>query len=324
MARMTLGGMHPHDHSGFQHEALLYAGLDEFLSKTAPLVRSAVDEERCVMVATTTEKLDALHGAVGDAAASVRFEDVTTLGRNPTRLTALWRGFASSLPPVSLSANSFAAVGIGEFVWPGRTPAELTEAQHQETLLDEALAAASLWLVCPYNVDALDDALVHEAARSHPVVRSGHTLSVNRALEHSDLPSLLEQPLEPRPPDGATTVEFTDLTSVRETVRRHAAAAGFDRARTEDAVTAVNELATNTIQHTPGPGTVTVWRTDDTLRCEVADGGHITDPLVGSYPPDDITTGGRGLWIVNHLCDLVQLRSSPQGTVVRIHLDDDR
>jgi len=29
---------------------------------------------------------------------------------------------------------------------------------------------------------------------------------------------------------------------------------------------------------------------------------------------------GRGLWLVNNLCDLVQIRSSASGTVVRLHL----
>ena len=29
---------------------------------------------------------------------------------------------------------------------------------------------------------------------------------------------------------------------------------------------------------------------------------------------------GRGLWLVHELCDLVQLRSSPAGTVVRMHM----
>jgi hypothetical protein len=30
--------------------------------------------------------------------------------------------------------------------------------------------------------------------------------------------------------------------------------------------------------------------------------------------------GGRGLWMVNQLCDLVQLRTLPAGAVVRLHL----
>jgi anti-sigma regulatory factor (Ser/Thr protein kinase) len=33
-----------------------------------------------------------------------------------------------------------------------------------------------------------------------------------------------------------------------------------------------------------------------------------------------IREGGRGLWLVNQLCDLVQLRSSAAGGVVRLHM----
>ena len=30
--------------------------------------------------------------------------------------------------------------------------------------------------------------------------------------------------------------------------------------------------------------------------------------------------GGLGLWLANQLCDLVQVRSSPEGTAVRVHV----
>ena len=30
--------------------------------------------------------------------------------------------------------------------------------------------------------------------------------------------------------------------------------------------------------------------------------------------------GGRGVWIANQLCDLVQVRSGEDGSVVRLHL----
>ena len=46
----------------------------------------------------------------------------------------------------------------------------------------------------------------------------------------------------------------------------------------------------------------------------------IVDPLVGrSLPPAD-EIGGRGLWLVNQLCDLVQMRWDAGGTVVRVHM----
>src|SRR5207247_1710686 len=56
------------------------------------------------------------------------------------------------------------------------------------------------------------------------------------------------------------------------------------------------------------------------LGCEVSDAGHIEEPLVGRVHPATDRTSGRGLWLVNHLCDLVQIRSSPQGTVVRVYM----
>ncbi len=50
------------------------------------------------------------------------------------------------------------------------------------------------------------------------------------------------------------------------------------------------------------------------------DHGHISDPLAGRLAPPLEQHGGRGLWLVNHLGDLVQIRSSPEGTVVRVHM----
>jgi hypothetical protein len=42
--------------------------------------------------------------------------------------------------------------------------------------------------------------------------------------------------------------------------------------------------------------------------------------LVGRPPPAASPPNARGLWLVHHLCDLVQLRSSAAGTVVRLHV----
>ena len=96
--------------------------------------------------------------------------------------------------------------------------------------------------------------------------------------------------------------------------------AGFAGARAADLVLAVDELATNTLRYTRGEGVVRIWREDATLLVEVADDGHIADPLAGRDCPPATDLGGRGLYLVNQLCDLVQLRSSPEGSVVRLHM----
>ena len=59
---------------------------------------------------------------------------------------------------------------------------------------------------------------------------------------------------------------------------------------------------------------------DDELVCEVCDAGHISDPLAGRRRPTADATNGRGLWIANRLADLVQVRSTVAGTIVRVHV----
>ena len=55
---------------------------------------------------------------------------------------------------------------------------------------------------------------------------------------------------------------------------------------------------------------------------QLRDAGVITDPMAGRIRPSREQLGGRGLWFVNQLCDLVQIRSfAGQGTCVRLWID---
>lgn len=78
--------------------------------------------------------------------------------------------------------------------------------------------------------------------------------------------------------------------------------------------------ATNSVRHGGGRGRLRVWDDGGSLICEVRDDGVIEDPLVGRVRPTIDEKRGRGLWIVTQLCDLVQLRSSPAGSVARVHM----
>ncbi len=81
----------------------------------------------------------------------------------------------------------------------------------------------------------------------------------------------------------------------------------------------MDELASNSIRHGGGVGLLRCWREADTLLCEVHDAGQIEAPLVGRSRPTPEARCGRGVWLVNQLCDLVQIRSAAAGTVVRVH-----
>ena len=110
------------------------------------------------------------------------------------------------------------------------------------------------------------------------------------------------------------------LSAIRSAVSVYALAAGLSPERADDFVLAVNELVGNSIRHGGGVGELRLWTDEDILVGEVSDRGTITDPLAGRRRPAPEHAGGRGLWIVNHVCDLVQIRSSPRATVVRLHI----
>ena len=54
-------------------------------------------------------------------------------------------------------------------------------------------------------------------------------------------------------------------------------------------------------------------------RLRDRDSGRIDEPLAGRRRPAERPVGGRGLWMCNQLCDLVQMRTFAGGSVVRLH-----
>jgi anti-sigma regulatory factor (Ser/Thr protein kinase) len=111
------------------------------------------------------------------------------------------------------------------------------------------------------------------------------------------------------------------LAGVRDFTAAWARRAGLPPHQVSDLVIAVAELAANTLTHTRGPGTLTLWTTDDEVICQVQDQGHITDPQAGRVrPAPDALGGRRGLWVVRQVCDRVEIRSGQAGTTVRVHM----
>lgn len=307
----------PAQKQGFRHEALLYAGEHEFLTAATSFLRDAVAADEPTLVAVPGDKIEKLCASVDDGG-MVMFADMCELGSNPARIIPAWRQFADEHVGQRLR-------GIGEPIWPGRTEAELVECQRHESLLNLAFAdAPAFWLLCPYDVDALGAEVIDEARRNHPFViaeRAQRESTAYQGLEAVMAP--FDDPL-PEPAARPTELRFGpgQLAQVRSFVSRHGAQAGLSAERVEDLVLVANELATNSVLYGGADGTVGIWRNGHAVICEVRDAGIIQDPLIGRRAPGTAQQGGRGLWMANQLCDLVQVRSSVKGTVVRVHTRD--
>lgn len=301
----------------FLHEAFLYRDLEEFLDEACGFVREGLENGESVLVATGGERLAALRRMFGGQP-DVRLADMAEIGANPARIIPVWRAFVGDNVARGRSIR-----GIGEPAWAGRSEAELAECHQHESLLNMAFASGPAWrLMCPYDVAGLPPDALEEARENHPtVLESGRRLRSD--LYHPDRArrALRHRPL---PPPSAPTVDlpFTvgDLASVRRVVARRCEQEGLAADPADDLVLCVDEVAANSLLHGGGRGLLRVWREPGSLVCEVSDAGVIADPLVGREQPALEGLGGRGLWLANQLCDLVQVRSGPAGTVLRLHM----
>ena len=305
-------------HSSYRHEAVLYRGEDDFLAGTVPFVRDGVTAGQPVMVAVIGRRADGLRDALGSDSADVHFVDMAELGRNPARIIPGWRRFVDE--HFGEAGASRPTRGIGEPIWVGRRDPEVVESQLHEALLNLAVEPDTpLWLRCPYDVDALPAAVVDEAHRSHPVlVEAGEYRGSRHYGGASHAGDFFARDL-PTPPAGEA-LDFgpADLRQVRLLVTDRAGAAGLDPERVSELALAVHEVAANSIANGGGEGRLLVWREPEALVCEVRDAGRIADPMVGRRLPAPTGKDGRGLWLANQLCDLVQVRSTAAGAVVRM------
>jgi anti-sigma regulatory factor (Ser/Thr protein kinase) len=296
------------------HSALCYAGDDDFLRGVLPFVRCAVDDGEPVLVTLPPDHLDLVRDRLDGYADAVQLADMSEVGRNPNRMIARVAELVRTNPGRRAHA-------VGEPLWHSRTTDELAEVARFEALVNLAFAGADASFLCPYSA-ALPAEVVANVARTHPSLAGDgrhhpdEKYTAPRAFCAAD-----NWPLAP-PPADAVVLPVEGLGAVRAQIHRCAQAAGLSEHRVHDALVTVNELGTNSLNHADGSGILRIWVEPNALCCEVRDDGHIADPLAGTLPTATAAATGRGLFMVNQLADLVQLRSSSStGTIVRVRFN---
>lgn len=295
----------------FSHEVTFYSGIDDLENRVVPFVRDGIAHGEPVLVAMVPEKLAVVERALGADAVRVDFVDMNELGANPACIIPEWRRFLAD------TRESGPVRGVGEPVWAGRRGVELDEAELHEALLNLAFDDGPGWrLLCPYDVTTLPTPVVEEAMRNHPVVQG------RREVGYAGHAHALEAFASRLPPVPTHAVWHAfagvEIAGVRRQVRAACREAGIQPARADDLMLAAHELATNSVVHGGGHGGFAIWREPGALVLEVSDSGVIGDPLVGRGLLDLQSENGRGIWMANQLCELVQVRSGAQGTQVRL------
>lgn len=294
------------------HHVLFYRDEAEYVAHIAAFARGGLTSAEPVLIALPGSRSHPVSAELEKDSRWVSFFDMAQAGRNPARIISELGGF------IARHAGQRVRF-ICEPTWLGRSPAELREAARHEALTNLAFADAAVTIECLYHL-GLASSIIGTAWHTHPgVVQDGQPKPNDRYAGAGQLPPDCDRPLQPPPPNAASLMYHADLRSVRGVVGDHASRCGLSADQTANLVLAVSELAANTLRHTGGGGTVHVWRTSHEILCQIDDKGWIPDPLAGRTRRP-ATERGHGLWVVNQMCDLVELRTGQGGTKFRLHM----
>lgn len=299
----------------FTHVALPYRGDVDFLDAAVPFLEEGAARDDAIMAVTCPRKLAMLREEVR---AEIRFIDSSIFYEHPARI----------MSKVLYELEDQARAGrrlriLGEPVWRGRDPLATVEWQRVEALVNVVFARSDASIMCPYDV-SLPVGILDGARRTHPESAHGVARRVNPAYLRPDAFSAMcdRAPLTPAPEDSASVpVGSPDMKDLRELVALHARQHGMTGGPLHHLLVAVTEVATNALTHGTPPILFRVWPEGDQLVCEVADRGHWKpdgQPGPGLIPPREAELPRLGLWAVRMLCDIVQVRTGPTGTQVRI------
>ena len=295
------------------HAALFYRTPDELRTAVRDFAAAAVAAGEPVLAILPAQSLAIVDDVLAGPDAGVTRVNAGEVGRNPGRIIPTVLAWLADRPgPAGV---------MSEATWPGRDEAELSEVLRHEALVNHALAGEPANVLCPFDAAQLDAEVIAGAEMTHPWVIDG---AGRRPSERYGDPLVLARgeswpQTDPRPPVSELVFDG-DLWALRHNLAGDELLARLDPERREDFVFAVNEAASNAIRHGDGTCRARMWREGDRVISEISTPSRIEDPLAGRLAPDPEATSGRGLWLINRLCDLVEIRSGPAGASVRMHV----
>ncbi len=304
---------------GFMHPALFYRGTAEYLEGTVPFIRDGLAAGEPVALAVPGPNLRLILTELGTDAERVRLLDMTRAGRHPGRVIPnVLRAFADAHPSRRVRI-------IGEHLWTGRTAREYPVCAQQETLINIALTGRSVTMLCPYDANRVGLQTLAEAEANHSrlIDASGERASTGFAPDNAvadgnravaDDNQLCAPTVGPRFTFDATKAALAGQFACEQALRL---GLGGDHAELK---LIVGELVARSLVPGEGTGTLRIWAARGYLVCEVRHAGHLNDSFSGRPLAELNRPGGRGLLLLHHLSDLVQQRTCPQGTAIRVYL----
>ena len=300
----------------FSHAAGFFDAHTALIGQLAPLATAAVGRDEPVAIGVRPITEEALRHLLGESVELVSLAQPdgldpdsgqTVASRRARQLRTLTEGGTRPITVLTEHISQFDGADGGFWT-------ELDAA------MNIALAELPIALTCFFPELPLHLAILDGARRNHEqllvsgVPKDNPDYRPPRAV-------LAEQPVSAPavlgPPDLTLRFSAWQLHEMRAQVQQALLAAGCQLEHAEDVVLAVNEVATNAVEHGQMEAELMLW-TGAELVCEVHDRGILGDPLPGLQAPHPADPKGRGIWIARQLCDVLHVWGDAAGTHVRM------
>lgn len=298
----------------FAHGLVRHDGPEDFVDRAAPLAAAAMDRGDQVTLAVSPATEELLRARLDGPVTSLTA--LATAARGSGQTVAAWR--ARELRALSSSGRPVFVLTEHDAALDGPDGSYWTEL---EAALNISLGGLPVTQLCGYPEFPLHQVVGDAALANHPLLLHEGELTHNP--EHrSPAQVMANLPVAPPqvlgPPDVFLRYNTFELSRVRGAVEDAVRGTELETARGEDLVLAVNEIATNAVEHGSSQAELFVWSGPDELVCELHDEGRLDVPLIGLAPPHPSQARGRGTWIARQLCDALHVWHDSGGTHVRL------
>lgn len=293
-----------------QHDAMFYTDDEQFADTLAPFLREGLANGEAAAVATTRRHIDILRTALGNDATEVEFLVDTEHYVRPAWTIGRWKEVLRQA-----NARGCASIRIvGEVAF--GTADEYATWTRYESAVNIAFAAASAWIICPYDLRQLPGSVIADAARTHPTLWQPERGPSQQYVAPDALLGLIGESVPPVAGTPVLDVSLGTVAALRALVRRNLGDRLPDRL--EDLLLALGEVAANALRHGRGERRVRLWHHNGHVVCDVHDQGPgPADALAGYVPPTPEAHAGMGLWLARHVCDTLAIHTDAAGTTVR-------
>lgn len=303
--------------SSFAHRAAYYSSAEELVSVAAPIAEAGLRGGTPVALIASSDTERRLREALVEPVGLIHLPPPKPWMRRSGQTLATRR--AHELRDLVDWAGPVTVIAEHRADDPDEDPSSWVET---DVALNLALSSAPITMTCLYPASLAEGPKHRAVLWSHPwLIDPDGTIRRNSEVRQpAEVLAAHPVPAASRlgTPDHEMTFTPWQLIELRTSVGRATDKLGMEKAKADDFIIAVNEVASNAVEHGRGLGTLQIWQRHDRLVCEVHDTGALAEPLPGLRLPHPSASRGRGVWMARQLCDLLHVWSDGKGTHVQL------